>query len=43
MMDEAAENDEIRMSNDEGMPNDKARNNMSIVSGRPLSFVLRRV
>jgi len=41
MMDDAAENDEIRMTNDEGMPNDEARNNTSILSGRFLSFVLR--
>ena len=41
MMGEAAENDEIRMTNDEGMTNDEARNRMSILSGRFLSFVLR--
>jgi hypothetical protein len=34
-------NDECRMSNDEGNPNDEARNNMSMLSGRFLSFVLR--
>jgi hypothetical protein len=41
MMDDTAENDKIPMTNDEGMPNDEARNNMSILSGRLLSFVLR--
>jgi hypothetical protein len=39
-MDDSAENDEIRMTNDEGMTNDESRNNMSILRGRFLSFVL---
>ncbi len=42
-MDEAAENDEIRMTNGEQMPNDEARNKMSILSGRLLSFVPRHL
>ena len=37
MMDDAAENDEIRMTNDE------ARKSTSIFSGRLLSFVLRHL
>jgi hypothetical protein len=38
-MTDVVENDEIRMSKDEEMSNYEARNNMSIVSGRPLSLI----